>query len=107
MAEARERFGDDARLIGFKHFEPTLAFYARSEVPLVDNAEQLQAELASMPTACIVTRAEHLDALAAALGQPPEIVARYRRFLRTKGEIVVAVPPESLRTATRDLNAIR
>lgn len=107
MAEARHQRGDDARIIGFRHFEPTLAFYARGEVPVVDTAEQLQAKLALMPTACIVTRDEHLAALAEALGKPPEVVARYRRFLRTRGEIIVAVPSDVVPIARRESAPIR
>jgi hypothetical protein len=92
--------GDDAQLIGFRHFDPTLPFYLRGEVPLVDSAEQLRAARERWPTACIVTRDEHLADLTAALGAPPEIISRQRRFLRKNGELIV-IKPQDWRIAAK------
>ncbi len=100
VAAAHAERGPDARLIGFRHFEPTLAFYARSEVPLVHSAESLRAALAANPQACIVTRDEYWNELAAALGTEPEVLLRQRRFLRRNGEIIIALPT-STATAER------
>jgi 4-amino-4-deoxy-L-arabinose transferase-like glycosyltransferase len=91
-AAVRNAAGSDARLIGFRHFDPTLPFYLHCEVPLVDSAEQLRAACERWPEACIVTRDEHLNDLAAALGASPEIISRHPRFLRKHGELVVALP---------------
>jgi len=107
MADARAALGDDARVIGFRHFEPTLAFYARREVRVAFAPEDLRRLLAETPNACIVTRDDQLDELAAALGDAPEILARYRRFLRTSGEVVVALPPEVSYAARRDPSLAR
>lgn len=89
---AHELAGPNAPLIGFRHNEPTLIFYARSHIPTVYDAEQLYEALARTPNACIVTRDEHLGDLAAALESVPDIPLRRPRFLRRHGEIVLALP---------------
>jgi 4-amino-4-deoxy-L-arabinose transferase-like glycosyltransferase len=106
-AAARARLGDEARLVAFRHFEPTMAFYAGSEVPVVHGAADLNAVLARIPAACIVTRDDYLPELVKALGSPPEIIARRRRFLRTQGEIVVTLPPPTATTAGREALSTR
>lgn len=90
---AHEIAGPDAQLIGFRHYEPTLIYYARRQIPSVDTAEQLHAALARLPGACIVTRDEHLEALTQALEASPEIAVRKPRFLRRRGEVILALPP--------------
>jgi 4-amino-4-deoxy-L-arabinose transferase-like glycosyltransferase len=90
---AHEAAGPETPLIAFRHYEPTLVYYARGEVPTVETAEQLLAELRRRPGACVVTRDEHLSDLAVALRGEPHIAARHRRFLRRRGEVVLAIPP--------------
>lgn len=101
-AEARAEFGDDARLVCYGHYEPTLVFYAARQVTVVWEPAELLDALARTPTACVVTRADLLDELARTFGGPVEIVARHRRAWRTEGEVVVVRPPEHLTTARRD-----
>lgn len=81
------------RLIAFRHFEPTLAFYAKSHVPLVFEAEGLKAALAAHPRACIVALDQDLADLQAALGSEPQIAARLPRLLRQNDQLILAVPP--------------
>jgi 4-amino-4-deoxy-L-arabinose transferase-like glycosyltransferase len=92
---AHDIAGPDAPLIGFRHYEPTLIYYARRQIPSVDTAEQLHAALARLSGACIVTRDEHLEALTQALEASPEIAVRKPRFLRRRGEVILALPPQT------------
>jgi hypothetical protein len=102
VAVARALYGDDARLIGYQHFEPTLAFYAQSEVEMACTAADLEAMLARTPSAVLVTRDDVLGELTEALGEPPQIVARHSRVFRGKGEIVVVRPPARMTAARID-----
>lgn len=104
-ADARAVFGDEARLVGFGHFEPTMVFYSQHHVPVVYEAVDVPAALARTPSAVLITRDDLLDELAQTFGEPPQIVARYRRAWRTKGEVVVVRPPESVLTAQRNANS--
>jgi hypothetical protein len=107
VAAARAAAGDDAPLIAFRHFDPTLAFYARSEVPVVHSADDLRSALVQTPAACIVTRDEFLTDLAEALGNSPEVVTRRCRFLQANGEVIVARPPQGSATVRRDVKTVR
>ncbi|MCE9605806.1 MAG: glycosyltransferase family 39 protein [Planctomycetia bacterium] len=101
---AHEIAGPGAPLIGFRHYEPTLIFYARREIPSVHTSEDLHAALRRLPGACIVTRDEHLGDLSAALESVPDIPVRRPRFLRRHGEVVLVVPKTTaLAAAQRDL----
>ena len=95
VAEARRLVGPKPQLVAFRHYEPTLVYYARSHVPSVGTAEELDAYLTKHPQACIVTRDEHLAALEEALQEKPQVAARHRRFLRRRGEIVLVAPPHA------------
>lgn len=89
---AHELAGENAPLIGYRHYEPTLIFYAQQHIPTVHSTEQLQAALARHPNACIVTRDEHLEDLTKALNIAPDIPVRRPRFLRRDGEVLLARP---------------
>ena len=104
---ARDAAGPDASLIAFRHYEPTLVYYSRGEVPTVDTAEQLAGELRRRPGACVVTRDEHLSDLEIALRGAPAIAARHRRFLRRRGEVVLAIPPSTADAVARERSVIR
>ena len=93
VAAAREKIGPDARLIAFRHYEPTLVYYARGAVPSVHSVEELRRLLLATPDACVVTRDEFLPELNAAFATRPVVAARHRRFLRRRGEIVLVDPP--------------
>ncbi|MGC3966172.1 MAG: glycosyltransferase family 39 protein [Pirellulales bacterium] len=93
VSEARELRGEQTTLVAFRHYEPTLVYYARGHVPSVGTADELTAWLEKHPNSCIVTRDEHLLALEAALDTKPQIAARHKRFLRRRGEIVLVTPP--------------
>lgn len=95
VAAARAATGSAPRLIGFRHFEPTLAFYAQSQVPLVFNAAELKAALARHPDACIVALDDDLADLRAALGTDPQIAATLPRLLRRNDRLILAVPASS------------
>jgi len=104
---AQEASGPEAPLVAFRHYEPTLVYYSRGEVPTVDTAEQLLAELRRRPGACIVTRDEHLADLQIALNGVPEIAARRPRFLRRRGEVVLAIPPPTADAVAREHGVMR
>jgi 4-amino-4-deoxy-L-arabinose transferase-like glycosyltransferase len=104
---AREAAGPAAPLIAFRHYEPTLVYYSRDEVPTVDTVEHLLAELRRRPNACVVTREEHLSDLALAFSGAPEIAARRRRFLRRRGEVVLAIPPTTADAVARERSDLR
>lgn len=93
VADVRQLTGSQPSLVAFRHYEPTLVYYAQRHVPSVATADELAAWLTEHPNSCIVTRDEHLLALEAALDAKPEIAARHKRFLRRRGEIVVVAPP--------------
>lgn len=95
VAAARAATGASPRLIGFRHFEPTLAFYAQSQVPLVFDAAGLKAALAANPGACIVALEQDLADLRTALGADPKIAAELPRLLRRHDRLILAVPPSS------------
>jgi 4-amino-4-deoxy-L-arabinose transferase-like glycosyltransferase len=104
---AREASGPEAPLIAFRHYEPTLVYYSRGVVPTVDTAEQLLAELRRRPGACVVTRDEHLADLQIALNGVPDIAARRPRFLRRRGEVVLAIPPTTADAVAREHGVMR
>jgi len=93
VAAARESVGTNAKLIAFRHYEPTLIYYARGEVPSVQSIDELHRLLLTSPDACIVTRDEFLPELNAAFATRPVVAARHRRFLRRRGEVVLVDPP--------------
>jgi len=92
VRSAHELAGSDAPLIGYRHYEPTLIFYAQRQIPTVHTDEQLAEALRRHPRACVVTRDEHLEDLSAALESVPDIPVRRPRFLRSHGEVILAVP---------------
>lgn len=93
---AHELAGSNAPLIGYRHYEPTLIFYAQRQIPTVHSTEQLQAALAANPNACIVTRDEHLEDLTKALAVAPDIPVRKPRFLRREGEVLLVRPKSAI-----------
>lgn len=96
VAAAKTATGERPRLIGFRHFEPTLAFYAQSQVPIVYDAASLKAALAEHPDACIVALDHDLADLRAALGNDPQIAVRLPRLLRRHDHLNLAVPSPSV-----------
>jgi hypothetical protein len=101
-ADARAAFGDEARIVCFGHFEPTLVFYAQRQVSVVYEAADVPGLLARTPSACLVTRDDLLDELTQVLGGPPQIVARHPRAWRGAGEVVVVRPPDVVTTARNE-----
>ncbi len=98
VAAARLRAGPDVPLVAYRHYEPTLVFYAQGEVPTVGTIDRLRAELRRRPGAWIVTRDEFLPELEAAFTSLATS-ARMRRFLRREGEVILADPAPQVAAA--------
>lgn len=96
VAEARESaaaagMSGAPPLATYRHFEPTLVYYARHAVPTLDTPEQLAAWLAAHPEGRLITRDEHLGAVRQVAGSGWDVIARRRRFLRD-GELLIVGP---------------
>lgn len=94
-------------LIAYRHYEPTLVYYARSEVPTVATQAELRRELDRRPGAVIVTRDEFLEELRSAVGGGASTPLRLRRFLRRDGEIVLLVPATAAEVAAGTVESRR
>ena len=103
MAEAHRLNGVQAPLATYRHFEPTLAFYAASRLEPRDEPAQVAAFLATSDDALVVTRDEFVDEL---LAQVPgaQVVARRKRFLRDGEVVLIGQAP---RTATHTTDETR
>lgn len=86
-------------VVTYRHYEPSLIFYAQRQVAQYHTREQLQEALRAAPAARVITRSEFLDELSGALGPEMVVVERLPRFLR-KGEVVLLAP--AVATARRD-----
>lgn len=97
LAAAREASAGPVRLAAYGYFEPSLVFYARTEVLRPRTTDELAALVHDDPSLHVVVRASDMDALADVLPPGAEVIYRHRRFLR-RGELCL-VGPSATRVA--------
>ena len=99
----RDLAPDDVHLATFDYFSPNLVFYAAEKVHRLKKPQQIAEFFADHPQGLLLTRADRVDQLSAALPLDVCERSRQRRFLRSHDLVLLGRETQTMRRAGHTL----